>query len=110
MGDVPMSESNFHADAKYMDPLMTQYFKDAKFDERNRKLFAFASYIAGPGNNREMRKKAEKRRSTPTTGSTRLRRSPPGRSASIPRRTYAAPSSITSRTSSRPMCRRPRRG
>ena len=40
---------------------MTQYFKDAKFDEQNRTLFAFASYNAGPGNISKMRKEAEKR-------------------------------------------------
>ena len=40
---------------------MTQYFKDAKFDEQNRTLFAFASYNAGPGNIAKMRTEAEKR-------------------------------------------------
>jgi membrane-bound lytic murein transglycosylase MltF len=40
---------------------MTQYFNDAKFDEQNRTLFAFASYNAGPGNISKMRKEAEKR-------------------------------------------------
>ena len=40
---------------------MTQYFKDAKFDEQNRTLFAFASYNAGPGNISKMRKEAAKR-------------------------------------------------
>ena len=44
-----------------MDQLMTQYFKDAKFDEQNRTLFAFASYNAGPGNISKMRKEAKKR-------------------------------------------------
>ena len=40
---------------------MTQYFKDANFDEQNRTLFAFASYNAGPGNIAKMRAEAEKR-------------------------------------------------
>ena len=40
---------------------MTKYFKDAKFDEQNRTLFAFASYNCGPGNVSKMRKEAEKR-------------------------------------------------
>jgi membrane-bound lytic murein transglycosylase MltF len=44
-----------------MDQLMTRYFQDAKFDEQNRTLFAFASYNAGPGNISKMRKEAEKR-------------------------------------------------
>jgi membrane-bound lytic murein transglycosylase MltF len=61
VGDVRVTEANIHAGAKYMDQLMTQYFKDAKFDEQNRTLFAFASYNAGPGNISRMRKEAEKR-------------------------------------------------
>jgi len=44
-----------------MDQLMTKYFSDAKFDEQNRTLFAFASYNAGPGNISRMRKEAAKR-------------------------------------------------
>jgi membrane-bound lytic murein transglycosylase MltF len=61
VGDIRVTESNVHGGAKYMDQLMTQYFKDAKFDEQNRTLFAFASYNAGPGNISRMRNEAEKR-------------------------------------------------
>jgi membrane-bound lytic murein transglycosylase MltF len=61
VGDIGVTESNIHGGAKYMDQLMTQYFQDAKFDEQNRTLFAFASYNAGPGNISRMRKEAEKR-------------------------------------------------
>jgi membrane-bound lytic murein transglycosylase MltF len=61
VGDVRQAEPNIHAGAKYMDQLMTRYFKDAKFDEQNRTLFAFASYNAGPGNISKMRKEAAKR-------------------------------------------------
>jgi membrane-bound lytic murein transglycosylase MltF len=61
VGDVHVTESNIHGGAKYMDQLMTQYFKDAKFDEQNRTLFAFASYNAGPGNIAKMRAEAGKR-------------------------------------------------
>jgi membrane-bound lytic murein transglycosylase MltF len=61
VGDIKVTEPNIHGGAKYMDQLMTQYFKDAKFDEQNRTLFAFASYNAGPGNIARMRKEAEKR-------------------------------------------------
>ena len=56
-----MAEANIHAGAKYMDDLMSRYLNDAKFDEQNRTLFAFASYNAGPGNISKMRKEAEKR-------------------------------------------------
>jgi membrane-bound lytic murein transglycosylase MltF len=61
VGDISVTESNIHGGAKYMDQLMTKYFTDAKFDEQNRTLFAFASYNAGPGNISKMRKEAEKR-------------------------------------------------
>ena len=61
VGDISVTESNIHGGAKYMDQLMTQYFKDAKFDEQNRTLFAFASYNAGPGNIAKMRTEAQKR-------------------------------------------------
>jgi membrane-bound lytic murein transglycosylase MltF len=61
VGDITVTEANIHGGTKYMDQLMTQYFKDATFDEQNRTLFAFASYNAGPGNISKMRKDAEKR-------------------------------------------------
>ena len=61
VGDIRQAEPNIHAGTKYMDQLMTRYFSDAKFDEQNRTLFAFASYNAGPGNISRMRKEAVKR-------------------------------------------------
>ena len=61
VGDIRVTESNIHAGTKYMDQLMTKYFPDARFDEANRPLFAFASYNCGPGNVAKMRKEAEKR-------------------------------------------------
>jgi len=61
VGDIRQAEPNIHAGAKYMDLLMTKYFPDAKFDEQNRTLFAFASYNAGAGNISRMRKEAAKR-------------------------------------------------
>ncbi len=61
VGDITAVEPNVHAGAKYMDQLMTVYFKDATFDEQNRTLFAFASYNAGPGNISKMRAEAVKR-------------------------------------------------
>ena len=60
VGDIRNVEPNIHAGAKYMDKLMTKYFTDAKFDDVNRTLFAFASYNAGPGNISKMRKAAGK--------------------------------------------------
>jgi membrane-bound lytic murein transglycosylase MltF len=61
VGDITIVEPNIHAGAKYMDQLLTRYLKDAKFDETNHTLFAFACYNAGPGNIARMRREAEKR-------------------------------------------------
>ncbi len=61
VGDVRVLESNIHAGAKYMDRLMAKSFPDAKFDDLNRTLFAFASYNAGPGNIQKMRDGAAKK-------------------------------------------------
>jgi membrane-bound lytic murein transglycosylase MltF len=61
VGDIRITEPNVHAGAKYMDQLMSKFFPDAKFDENNRTLFAFASYNCGPGNVSKMRKEAQKR-------------------------------------------------
>ena len=61
VGDIGQIEPNIHGGAKYLDQLMTRYFPDAKFDENERPLFAFASYNAGPGNIAKMRKEAAKR-------------------------------------------------
>ena len=58
VGDVNALEPNIHAGTKYMDQLMTRYFKDAGFSEGNRPLFAFASYNAGPGTIARMRREA----------------------------------------------------
>ena len=61
VGDIHLAEPNVHGGSKYMDRLMTKYFPDAKFDDVNRTLFAFASYNCGPGNVSKMRKEAAKR-------------------------------------------------
>lgn len=61
VGDIRIAEANVHAGTKYMDKLMTQYFKDANFSDTDRALFAFASYNAGPGRISSMRKEAAKR-------------------------------------------------
>jgi membrane-bound lytic murein transglycosylase MltF len=61
VGDITHLEPNIHGGAKYMDRLMTRYFADAKFDETERTLFAFACYNAGPGNISKMRRLAIQR-------------------------------------------------
>jgi membrane-bound lytic murein transglycosylase MltF len=65
VGDIKVTEPNIHAGVKYMDQLMTRYFQDAKFDETNRALFAFAAYNAGPGRIAQMRQESVKRRLDP---------------------------------------------
>ena len=61
VGDIRVTEANIHGGAKYMDQLMTRYFKDADFDAGNRALVAFAAYNAGPGNIAKMRKETAAR-------------------------------------------------
>jgi membrane-bound lytic murein transglycosylase MltF len=65
VGNVKVLEPNIHAGAKQMDRLMTQYFADAKFDERNRTLFAVASYNAGASRVAQLRKEAHQRQLDP---------------------------------------------
>jgi membrane-bound lytic murein transglycosylase MltF len=65
VGDITVIEPNIHAGAKYMDELSTKYFADAKFDQLNKTLFAFASYNAGPASIAHMREEARKRRLDP---------------------------------------------
>ena len=60
-GQSVKSQGIIHGGAKYLDKLMSDYFKDAKFDDHNRTLFAFASYNCGPGNVSKLRKEAAKR-------------------------------------------------
>ncbi|MFA5182115.1 MAG: transposase [Syntrophales bacterium] len=61
VGNIKLTEPNIHGGAKYMDNLMSVYFRDTKFSDHERTLFAFASYNAGPDRILKMRKLAEKR-------------------------------------------------
>jgi membrane-bound lytic murein transglycosylase MltF len=61
VGDIAEIEPNIHAGVKYVRFMIDQYFKDEKMDSLNRGLFAFASYNAGPGRVRQLRREAEKR-------------------------------------------------
>ena len=60
-GDIKITEPNIHAGTKYMKTIMTEYFKDAQFDEFNKSLFAFASYNAGPNRIARLREEAKNR-------------------------------------------------
>jgi membrane-bound lytic murein transglycosylase MltF len=61
VGDIRQIEPNIHAGAKYLRTLIDRYFADAKFDDVNRCLFAFASYNAGPARIAGLRREAERR-------------------------------------------------
>ncbi len=61
VGNIREIEPNIHAAAKYMDQIVTVYFRDAAFSEAERSLFAIAAYNAGPANILRMRKLAAKR-------------------------------------------------
>jgi len=61
VGDIRQVEPNIHAGVKYVRFMIDQYFKDEPMDALNKGLFAFASYNAGPGRIRQLRKEAAKR-------------------------------------------------
>jgi membrane-bound lytic murein transglycosylase MltF len=61
VGDISQLEPNIHAGVKYMRWVVDTYYKDEPMDKLNKGLFAFASYNAGPGRIRQLRKEAEKR-------------------------------------------------
>jgi membrane-bound lytic murein transglycosylase MltF len=62
VGDIRQTEANIHAGVKYMRFMEDQYFEnEPKMDRLNKLLLTFASYNAGPGRIRQLRREAEKR-------------------------------------------------
>ena len=61
VGDITKVEANIHAGVKYMRATADAFFKDEPMDKLNKALFTFASYNAGPGRIRQLRREAEKR-------------------------------------------------
>jgi membrane-bound lytic murein transglycosylase MltF len=61
VGDIRQMEPNIHAGVKYIRFMMDQYFKDEPMDEINKALMTFASYNAGPGRVRQLRRETAKR-------------------------------------------------
>jgi membrane-bound lytic murein transglycosylase MltF len=61
VGDITQTEANIHAGVKYMRVTADAFFKDEPMDNLNKALFTFASYNAGPGRVRQLRREAEKR-------------------------------------------------
>ena len=60
VGDISEIESNIHAGVKYMRRVMDSYYANEPMDQLNKGLFTFASYNAGPGRIRQLRREAEK--------------------------------------------------
>lgn len=60
-GDITKVEPNIHAGVKYMNVMRHQYFADQPMDARNKILFSFAAYNAGPAKVRKLQKEAERR-------------------------------------------------
>jgi membrane-bound lytic murein transglycosylase MltF len=61
VGDISKLEPNIHAGVKYMRFMMDQYYKDEPMDPLNKGLMTFASYNAGPGRVRQLRREAAQR-------------------------------------------------
>ena len=60
VGDITEIDANVHAGVKYMRFMMDQYFKDDPMNNLNKTLMTFASYNAGPGRIRQLRREAAK--------------------------------------------------
>jgi membrane-bound lytic murein transglycosylase MltF len=61
VGDITQLEPNIHAGVKYMRFMMDQYYANEPMSPLNKGLFTFASYNAGPGRIRQMRRLAGQR-------------------------------------------------
>jgi membrane-bound lytic murein transglycosylase MltF len=61
VGDINQTDPNIHAGVKYFRFMMDQFYKDEPMDDLNKALMTLASYNAGPGRIRQLRKEAESR-------------------------------------------------
>ena len=61
VGDIAEVDANIHAGVKYMRFMMEQYFADEPMTDLDKGLMTLASYNAGPGRVRQLRREAEKR-------------------------------------------------
>jgi membrane-bound lytic murein transglycosylase MltF len=61
VGDITRLEPNIHAGVKYMRFVRDEFFEDQPMDDLNKGLFTFASYNAGPGRIRQLRRETERR-------------------------------------------------
>ena len=61
VGDITQIDANIHAGVKYMRFMIDEYYANEPMDNLNKALMAFASYNAGPGRLRQLRRETEKR-------------------------------------------------
>ena len=61
VGDITVIDNNIHAGVKYMRFMIDRYYKDEPMDNLNKALMTFASYNAGPGRIRQLRREAKER-------------------------------------------------
>ena len=61
VGDISQIEPNVHAGVKYFRFMMDQFYKNEPMDDLNKGLMTLASYNAGPGRIRQLRRETEKR-------------------------------------------------
>jgi membrane-bound lytic murein transglycosylase MltF len=61
VGDISQVEPNIHAGVKYFRFMMDEFYKDEPMDDLNKGLMTLASYNAGPGRMRQLRREAEQR-------------------------------------------------
>ena len=61
VGNIRELEPNIHGGVKYMRFMQDEFFKDEPIDNLNKLLLTFASYNAGPGRIRQLRREAAKR-------------------------------------------------
>ncbi len=60
-GDITEIEPNIHAGIKYIRLVRDQFFESQPMDERNKILFSFAAYNAGPARVLKLQKEAKQR-------------------------------------------------
>ena len=61
VGDITLIDANIHAGVKYMRFMMDRYYADEPMDNLNKALMTFASYNAGPGRIRQLRRETKER-------------------------------------------------
>ena len=61
VGDITLTEPNIHAGVKYFRFMMDEFYKDEPMDGLNKGLMTLASYNAGPGRMRQLRRETAQR-------------------------------------------------